>query len=259
MPFADLTEVRIHYSLAGPDSAPVLVFSNSLGADLSMWDAQTSAFENNFRVLRYDTRGHGRSSVPPGPYNVATLGRDFLALLDSLALDRVYFCGLSLGGQTAQWLGLNASSRFHKLILCNTAAKIGTDEIWNTRIATVLRDGTESVAPGVIGRWFTAGYRAAHPEEADRAQRMLEATSAEGYVACCAAVRDFDSRASVAQIRLPVLVIAGAQDPSTSPEDGRFLASQIPNAQFAELDAAHLSNIEQSEKFNQELADFLQS
>ena len=138
MPFADLSDVRIHYSLTGAEAGPTLVFSNSLGANFSMWDPQLPALSKKFRILRYDTRGHGHSSSAPGPYSIELLANDVLHLLDALQFERVYFCGLSMGGQTGIWLGLNAASRLHKLVLCNTGAKIGTIDGWNTRIETVL-------------------------------------------------------------------------------------------------------------------------
>ena len=182
MSFVELNGVRIHYELAGPENAPVLVFSNSLGTDLSMWDAQMPEVTKKFRVLRYDKRGHGQSSAPAGLYTIEQLGSDALALLDFLRLDKVHFCGLSIGGQTGMWLGLNAAERLNKLILCNTAAKIGTPEIWNPRIEAVRKGGTKVVAAAVIERWFTAGFRAKERDEVARIQRVHENADTVGYV-----------------------------------------------------------------------------
>lgn len=259
MPFAQLSDVRMHYDLSGPAGAETVVFSNSLGATLSMWEPQVRAFSGKFRVLRYDTRGHGQSSVTPGPYRIERLARDVLALLDSLKLDRVYFCGLSMGGQTGMWLARNAPQHFHKLILCNTAAKIGTPETWNPRIEAVRAGGMKSISSAVMERWFTAGFRANSPETVSAIQRTFESHNPEGYVANCAAIRDFDARESIAGIKLPTLVIAGAHDPATTPAEGRFLAERIAGARYVELDAAHLSNIEAHERFNSELGAFLQT
>jgi 3-oxoadipate enol-lactonase len=259
MPFADLPDARIHYTLTGPTAAPVIVFSNSLGATLSMWDLQAAAFSDRFRVLGYDTRGHGESSVSPGPYSIEQLGKDVLGLLDSLRLDRVHFCGLSMGGQIGQWLGLNAAARLGKLVLCNTGAKIGNDENWNARIETVRAKGMKEVAPAVVARWFTPSYKERHPEVVATALRALESNSPYGYAACCAAVRDFDTRDSISRLRAPALVITGVHDSATPPAQGRFLAEKIPAAHYAELNAAHLSNIEDCDQFNRELADFLAS
>jgi 3-oxoadipate enol-lactonase len=259
MPFAQLEDARIHYDVAGPLGAPALVFSNSLGATLSMWDPQMPAFEKQFRVLRYDTRGHGQSSVTPGPYTIERLGHDVLALLDTLKLDRVFFCGLSMGGQTGMWLALNAADRFHKLVLCNTAAKIGTPDVWNTRIEGVRKGGMKSISSAVMERWFSADYRTKSPDVVASTKLMLEGTNPDGYIANCAAIRDFDAREAVAAINVPTLVIAGAHDAATTPADGRYLAGHIAGARYVELNAAHLSNIETSDRFNTELSAFLLS
>jgi 3-oxoadipate enol-lactonase len=259
MPFAQLKDVRIHYGLGGPASAPVLVFSNSLGETFEMWDPQMPVFEKQFRVLRYDTRGHGRSSVTPGPYTIEQLARDVVALLDQLQLDRVYFCGLSMGGQTGMWLALNAADRFHKLVLCNTAAKIGTPEIWNPRIEAVRKGGMKSISTAVMERWFSAEYRAKSADVVASTKLTFEASNPDGYVANCAAIRDFDAREVVAAISVPTLVIAGTHDAATTPAEGRYLADRIASARYVELNAAHLSNIENRDGFNAELGAFLLS
>ncbi|MGC1485399.1 MAG: 3-oxoadipate enol-lactonase [Candidatus Acidiferrum sp.] len=259
MSFAQFEDVRIHYDLAGPAGAPVLVFSNSLGENFSMWDSQTPALSKQFRVLRYDTRGHGQSSVTPGPYSIEQLAHDVLGLLDKLCFDRVYFCGLSMGGQTGMWLALNAPTRLRKLILCNTAAKIGTPEMWNPRIETVLKGGMKSISTAVIERWFSAAYRAKSPSVVASTKLMLESADPSGYIANCAAVRDFDTRETLDAIRVPTLVIAGTHDAATTPADGRYLADHIPGARYSELNAAHLSNIEACDRFDSELLGFLNS
>ncbi|GAC1629995.1 MAG: 3-oxoadipate enol-lactonase [Candidatus Acidiferrum sp.] len=259
MPFADLNHVRIHYSLTGPESAPILVFSNSLGANLSMWEPQLPTLASKFRVLRYDTRGHGQSSVTPGPFTIELLANDVLHLLDALHLDRVHFCGLSMGGQTGMWLGIHAPNRLHKLILCNTGAKIGTPDSWKTRIDAVLAGGTKDVSSAIITRWFTGTFISKHPEVATHAKAMIDACAALGYTANCAAVRDYDSRAGLSSISVPTLVIAGTHDLATPAADGRFLADHIPAARFVELPAAHLSNIECAEQFSAAVEKFLLS
>jgi 3-oxoadipate enol-lactonase len=259
MPFAQMEDARIYYDLAGPASAQVLVFSNSLGETLSMWDPQVPAFQKQFRVLRYDTRGHGQSSVTPGPYTIEQLARDVLALLDELHLDRVNFCGLSMGGQTGMWLALNAANRFRKLVLCNTAAKIGSPEMWNPRIEAVRKGGMKSISTAVMERWFSAEYRAKSPDVVASTKLIFEGANPEGYVANCAAIRDFDARESIAAIRVPTLVIAGTRDAATTPAEGRYLADHIAGARYVELNAAHLSNIENHDRFNTELSTFLLS
>ena len=257
MPFADLSDVCIHYSLTGPESAPVLVFSNSLGANFSMWDPQLPSFGSHYRLLRYDTRGHGQSSAAPGPYSIEILASDVLHLLDALNISRAHFCGLSMGGQTGIWLGIHAPQRLHKLILCNTGAKIGSAESWNTRIDAVLSRGMADVSATVISRWFTPAFIAAQPELVASTKAIIESANPLGYTACCAAVRDFDAREQLSSISMPTLVIAGDQDQSTPPADGQFIAKNIPGARFALLSAAHLSNIEAAERFTSTVANFL--
>jgi 3-oxoadipate enol-lactonase len=259
MPILESGEARIHYVLEGQSGTPVVAFSNSLGANYSMWDPQAREFHKKFRVLRYDTRGHGQSSSTPGPYSIEQLAKDVVALLDALDLDRVHFCGLSMGGMIGMWLGINEPKRLNKLVLCNTGAKIGTLEAWNTRIEAVRKNGMKSIAPAVVERWFTSAFRQKSPATISNTLKMIEEADADGYAACCAAIRDCDYREQVAAIRTPTLVISGAHDPATPPADGRFLAQQIPGARYVELNAAHLSNIEDQDHFNKELVAFLNS
>jgi 3-oxoadipate enol-lactonase len=259
MPILKSGEARIHYLLEGQSGSPVLMFSNSLGANYSMWDAQAREFHKKFRLLRYDTRGHGQSSATAGPYSIEQLAKDVVALLDHLDLDRVYFCGLSMGGMIGMWLAVNAPERLNQLVLCNTGAKIGTLDAWNARIEAVRKNGMKSIAPAVVERWFTPAFRQKSPEIISNTLKMIEEANPDGYSACCAAIRDCDYREQVTAIRTPTLVISGAHDPATPPADGRFLSQQIPGARYAELNAAHLSNIEAQDHFNQDLAAFLNS
>ena len=259
MPILKSGEALIHYALEGQGGAPVLVFSNSLGANYSMWDPQAGAFQKEFRILRYDTRGHGQSNSTPGPYSIEQLAKDVIALLDSLELNRVHFCGLSMGGMIGMWLGVNAPERVERLVLCNTGAKIGTTEIWKARIEAVQKNGMASLAPAIIERWFTPAFRQKAPETMARIRNMIEEANVDGYIACCAAVRDFDCREQLGNIRTPTLVIAGAHDTATPPADGRFIGQKIPGARYAEMEAAHLSNIEAQNQFNKELTAFLNS
>jgi 3-oxoadipate enol-lactonase len=256
MPFVDVGELRTHYALTG-DKEPMLVFSNSLGADFSMWDPQMAELQERFRILRYDTRGHGQSSVTLGDHTIEQLGRDVLGLLDSLRLDRVHFCGLSMGGMIGMWLAIHAPNRLHRLVLSSTAARIGTQEMWNARIATVHKDGMKTVAAAVVERWFTPEFRASSPEKIARAQQMLEKTPPEGYAACCAAIRDMDQRETVAQIKVPTLVIYGGSDPVTPASEAQFLTDRIRGAVKVELPAAHLSNVEQADAFTKAVSYFL--
>jgi 3-oxoadipate enol-lactonase len=257
MAFTEIGDVRIRYQWDGPENAPVVMLSNSLGTDLTMWDAQAAAWSKRFRVLRYDTRGHGQTSVTPGPYSMQQLGCDVVALIEALGVERVHFCGLSMGGQTGMWLGGNAPARLDKLVLCNTSAKIGTPEIWGARIDAVKKSGMKDFAPTVIERWFTAEFRQKEPAKVAAVQKLLEDTNPDGYIANCEAVRDFDYRERVDKIAVPTLVIAGSADPATPAADGQFIAKHIAGAQFVELHAAHLSNIEDEARFTKEVGDFL--
>jgi 3-oxoadipate enol-lactonase len=259
MSFADLPNVRLHYALSGPPAAPALILSNSLGTNFSMWDAQAPAFEKQFRLLRYDMRGHGQSSAPPAPYSAPDLARDILSLANSLSIPRFHFCGLSIGGMIGMSLALQAPDRLQKLVLCNTAPTIGTLEFWNTRIQTVQSKGMKEVASAVTARWFTPGFQQSSPEKVASAICVLESLDPQGYVGGCTAVRDFNFRERVSQIRTPTLVISGTHDPAATTTDGRFLAEQIPGARYTELNTSHLSNIEAPAQFNDAVLSFLNS
>ncbi|MFM8466084.1 MAG: 3-oxoadipate enol-lactonase [Oxalobacteraceae bacterium] len=257
MPFLDTGTGKLYYEIDGPDNAPVLVLSNSLGTTLAMWLPQLPALTAQFRVLRYDTRGHGQSEVTTGPYHMAQLGRDVVSLLDGLNIPAAHFCGLSMGGMTGIWLGVHAPSRIQRLVLCNTSAAIGVPEVWNTRIAAVNQGGMDSIIDAVLERWFTADFLAHAPAQVERVRQMLSHTSAEGYVANCAAVRDMDQRAELSRITAPTLVIGGKHDKATPPEHGELIARAISGATYVELNAAHLSNWEAAQAFTQQLLSFL--
>jgi 3-oxoadipate enol-lactonase len=259
MPFVEVGGTRIYYVIEGPDGASVLAFSNSLGANCSMWDLQARELRKKFRILRYDTRGHGQTSALPGPYSMEQLGKDVLALLDELHLGRVHFCGLSMGGMIGMWLGIHAPGRVNKLVLCNTGAKIGTEESWRSRIEAVQKGGMKSIASGVMERWFTPAFRRKEPATVARIQKILEGTNPEGYISCCAAIRDYDCREQLEKIGAPTLIITGAHDPATPAADGRFIVAHIRGAKYQELDAAHLSNIEDQDRFTLKLVGFLNS
>ncbi len=259
MPLAKLQDAQIHYEWSGTENAPTLLFCNSLGTTWRMWDPQITGFSKHFRLLRYDTRGFGESSVTPGPYSIAQLSWDVVHLLDALALDRVHFCGLSMGGMTGMFLGANAPKRFHKIVLCNTAVRFGTPETWNARINAVREGGMKVVASTVIERWLTPAYRASHPAETSVALEMLESANPEGYIANCVAVRDADLSETLIEVQVPALVLAGSYDPGATPADGQFLAGRIPGARYAEVAAAHLSNIEARDEFNRTVLEFLQA
>ena len=222
-----------------------------------MWDAVLPHFIDRFRVLCYDTRGHGASSVPAGPYAIAYLGGDVLELLDALGIRRANFCGLSMGGMIGMWLGINAPERIERLILANTGARIGTERLWNDRIDTVRQGGVAAIADLILERWFTARFRQDSPQTMATVRSMIVTTSRDGYVNCCAAIRDEDLTESVDHIEVPSLILTGAWDPATPPSDGRILEEKIPHADYVELATSHLSAIEDPVGFSGAVLNFL--
>jgi 3-oxoadipate enol-lactonase len=257
MPYAELAKVKLFYTMEGDESKPVLVLSNSLGTSMDMWRPQLERFAKHFRVLRYDTRGHGRSEVVPGPYTIAQLGDDVIALLDHLNIERAHFCGLSMGGIIGMWLGVHYPNRLDRLILSNTAAYIGPPENWTNRVQAVQKSGLASIASAVVARWLTPEFAASHPAIAAELLTMLNLTPAAGYTAACTAVRDADLRNDVKHIAAPTLIISGTFDVPTPPSDGRYLQKEIPGAHYVELAAAHLSNQEQVTPFTNAVLTFL--
>ncbi len=252
--------LTLRYRLDGTAGAPALVFSNSLGTDLRMWNAQVEALGDAFRVVRYDTRGHGGSGVPAGPATLERLGRDLLALLDHLELPRAHLCGLSLGGLTAQWLATQHPGRVGRLVLSNTAARIGSVESWGARIAAVESGGMQAIAEAVLARFFSPAFRAGHPETVATYGAMLRAIAPAGYTACCAALRDADLRPALGGIAAPTLVIVGSLDEATPPAQAEELQQAIGGSELALLEGvAHLANVEAPGPFSALLRRFLLS
>ena len=257
MPIAHSQQTDIFYTTDGASNLPSLVFSNSLGTDHRMWQAQADALSPFFHVIRYDTRGHGQSGNGAKPCRMADLGQDVLAVLDALGIDKAHFCGLSMGGVTGQWLGLHAPDRIEKLIIANTAAKIGSSDGWLSRAASVRADGLGLVADGAGARWFTPAFTEQYPAKADRLVAGLRAGNAEGYASCCEALADADFRKEAYAIPNKTLIIAGLHDPVTTAADAEFLQQQIAAARLTLLPASHMSNIEAGAAFTQALLDFL--
>lgn len=250
--------VRMAYRVDGADDAPPLVLVNSLGMDARMWEPQMEALSARFRVVRYDSRGHGQSDAPPGSYTLDGLSLDLIALLDALHIDRADVCGLSLGGMVAQWVAIYQPDRVGHIVLSNTAARIGSVESWTERIESVRYGGIGAIRDAVIGRFLSERFRHAHPDEAQRITAILEATSPEGYIATCEALRDADLRAEIGRITAPVLVLGSVHDVSTPPEQARELQQAIAGSHLVILeDAAHLANVEQPEIFTAHLLSFL--
>ena len=260
-----LNGATLHFRCDGDRRRPTVVLSNSLGTDLSMWDAQAAVLATRFHVVRYDTRGHGGSlgnpvgkpGAPPGPYTIAQLGSDVLALLDHLDVKRAHVVGLSMGGVIGQWLGTHAPGRLHKLVLANTASRIGTPDGWHARAAAVRAEGMVDIAASAPGRWFTPEFVARQPVVVGTMQKTLRALSAEGYAACCEALAVADLRPDIGRICAPTLVIAGAHDPVTTVADAQALAAAIGGATVVTLPASHLSNVEAPDRFTDAVATFL--
>jgi 3-oxoadipate enol-lactonase len=257
MPQFERDGVEFNVTLDGPENKPPLMLSNSLGTNLHMWDWQIPELTKHFRVIRYDSRGHGQSGAPDGPYSIDELGRDALAIMDALELEQVHWMGLSKGGMIGQWLLTHAPERIGRAVLANTGSHMPPPDLWNQRIRTALDKGMEELTPGVIERWFTPEFRAREPETVQKIVRMLHTTPAHGYAGSCSAIRDMDQRESIRSVTNPVLVVVGSRDPATPPEMGKRIADTIRGARIVTLDAAHLSNIEQAEAFNQAVIDFL--
>jgi 3-oxoadipate enol-lactonase len=248
--------VNLAYRLDGPDDAPGIVLSHALGADHHMWDALTAALAGEYRVIRYDARGHGASDAPDEDYSIERLGMDVVGLLDAVGQTRAAYCGLSLGGMVGQWLGARAGGRLTRLVLANTSAYAGPD-IWAPRVELARAKGMAPLVEGTLERWFTPSFHARSPEAVDTVRSVLRATSNVGYAGSAAAIRDMDLRPLGPLISVSTLVICGAHDLATPPERARLLADSIPDARLVELDAAHLSNVEQPDAFEAALRHFL--
>lgn len=258
MPHIDANGARLYYELEGDGDKPVLILSNSLGTNLHMWDGQMAAFKEHFQVLRYDSRGHGKSEAGPGPYTIEQLGRDVLDLAAKLNIEKFRYCGLSKGGNVGQWLGVNAPEKLEKLVLCNTASWFGPPDLWQARITQVRGNGMGDIVDNVIERWFSQSYIQSKNPEIERIAEMLRTTPAEGYAACCEALRDVDLRDDIKSIQTPTFIIAGEVDPATDVSKAEYIHSQIKGSHLEVIPGvAHLSNVEKPEVFTRHVLDFL--
>jgi 3-oxoadipate enol-lactonase len=241
--------MTLAYRLEGEEAAPVLVLCGSLGTTWEVWDAQLPAL-TGFRSLRLDHPGHGRAPAPEGQVSVEALADDVVRILDELEVERVSFCGLSLGGLVGMRLALAAPDRLDRLVLACTSASFGPPEPWRKRAALVRWQGTAAVAATVLERWFTEGFRRDQPATVARYRAMLESIGSAGYAACCEAVGAWDARELLHGIAAPTLVVCGADDPASGPDQGTYLAERIPDARLVVVDdAAHLASVEQPERF----------
>lgn len=251
MPVFNHKDVTLNYAIFGDRHNPALLFSNSLGTNNQMWQPQIVALQNEYFIICYDTRGHGQSSAPKGPYSLNELGQDVIDLLDHLHIDKAFFCGISMGGMTGQWLAIHHPDRFHHLMLCNTAAKIGNKDAWTERAQLVREQGLDPIAATAASRWFTEGFINSHPKVVETLSEALAAGSSEGYASCCEALSTADTRQQLQDIDVAITVLAGLDDPVTTVEDAQYMVERIPNATLATIHASHISNIEQPELFNQ--------
>ncbi|MBT0729208.1 3-oxoadipate enol-lactonase [Rosenbergiella nectarea] len=249
--------MELEYRLDGPDNAPVLVLSNSLGTLWNLWDGQFSEWSKHFRVLRYQTRGHGGSPTGEAPFTLAQLGQDVVGLLDHLNIARAHFCGISLGGLTGLWLNRYASSRFDRLVVANTAARIGQRDAWLVRAAQVREQGLTALAANAASRWFTDEYVQQRPGIVENYTDQLQQLSPQGYAACCEALAYADLRNELEEMSRPLLVIAGEHDPVTTVEDAQRIVSHCAQSHLVTLPASHLSNVECSVPFCQHVLNFL--
>jgi len=255
--YVEAQGARIHYRIDGPDNGPPVLLSNALGTTLDMWSAQVEQLQSRFRLIRYDTRGHGRSSSPGGEYSLEELGEDAMHVLDAAGVEDAHMCGLSLGGLTAMWLAVFQPLRVRALVVADTAARIGTTERWIERAEKARVEGMSAIADLTMNNWFTAAYREREPATVARFQRMVAACNPDGYIGCCSALRDADVRDVITRVRASTLVIAGNHDPSTPVADAELIVDRIPDATLLTFDAAHLANVEAAESFTRHLETFL--
>lgn len=256
----EIDGINVSYTLEGPDSAPVVILSHSLSTNFGMWDARLAALADKYRVLRYDTRGHGGTDVPDGAYTLDRLAEDARQLLAALGVERTHFVGLSMGGMIGQTLALKHPELFLSLTLCDTSSRVPPEAapLWQDRIETAKRDGMEALVPTTMERWFSAAFMASQTAEADRIRDMIRNTPVAGYVGCCQAISRLDLTDSLPGLDVPTLIIVGEDDPGTPVAASEAMHEKIGGSELVVLESAlHLSNIEQPENFNTALTDFL--
>ena len=259
MPFAEVNGTTLHFRFDGPGQGPVVMLSNALASDLTMWEFQVPALvETGYRVLRYDSRGHGHSAVPEGPYTIEMLTADAISLMDALGLEKVHFCGLSKGGMIGQMLGTQYGDRLISLTLSSTSAYMAPKEIWDERIETVQKGGMTVVVDATIDRWFTKAGQANLASSVEKVRRVILNTPVEGFCACCAAIRDMDQRETIRTVSTPTLVMVGEHDSGTPVAAAEHIHQGITSSALMIIpDAAHFVQMEQSSMFNHALLEFI--
>ncbi len=257
MAIAEINGTTINYQVDGPDDAPALLMSNSLGTNFRMWDSQVDDFTNSYKMIRYDSRGHGKSGAPDGAYSMEILASDALGLLDHLGVDKAHYCGLSKGGMIGQWMAAHTPERFHRMVFANTSSYMPSGATsWEDRVNTVTSGGMNAIVDMVVKIWFTEKFRDADPATVAAVRDMIMTTPPEGYCGCCWAIAGMDNRETNKTVKIPVLIIIGEHDVATPPDHGKAIADAIPGAQTAILNGAHLSNIEDTAGFNKAVLKF---
>lgn len=258
MPTIRANDADFNYSLEGPSDAPTVSLSNSLMSNYQMWDAQMPVLTEKYRVLRYDTRGHGQSEVTPGPYSIELLVDDVYALHQTLGISKTHFVGLSMGGMTGQLLAVKYPDLLQSVTLCDTASHMPPASMWEDRINTAQSEGMSGVVEGTLARWFTPAMHESDPDEIARIGDMIRGTSVDGFCACCEAIKNMNQTSVLSGIKLPTMIIVGEEDAGTTPDMSRIIQAEIAGSSLVILpQAAHLSNIEQANAFNKTLLDFL--
>ena len=250
--------ITINYQFDGPDSAPCLVFSNSLATSLAMWDEQAAALRDSFRILRYDQRGHGGTDAPAGRYAYDTLLADALGLLDALSIKKAHFAGLSMGGATALGLAERHPDRFDRIIVCDSPCQSTpqSSQQWEERIVVARRQGIEALVEPTVSRWVPPEILANNPPHVDKIRAMIRATPVDGFIGCAAALADHDYASAVATVKRPVLFLGGEKDAATAPM--RKLSEKLPSSRFVGLaGAGHISNMDRPAEFTRAIRDFL--
>jgi len=251
-------DAQLHYEHTLRPGAPALLLINSLGTHLGMWDDQFEALSSRYELIRYDVRGHGKSTAgSQAQVTLDQLANDAFAVLDACGVARAHVCGVSLGGMTAMQIARQSPDRVLKLVLSNTSTYMPTREVWQSRIDTALKDGLEPIVGGTMERWFTPEFRASSPDKVARVREMFVATDPKGYAACCAAIRDMDLREKIGSITAKTMVIAGLRDPGTTLEHAEHIHRKIAESKLVTLDTAHMSNIERAEEYTKVLQEFL--
>ena len=259
MPLASINRTQINYCFDGPEEGPVVLFSNSLAANLTMWDLQIPALtEAGYRVFRYDSRGHGQSAVAEGPYSIAMLTSDVVGLMDAFGLDKVHFCGLSLGGMVGQMLGAMHGDRLISLTLCSTTAYVALKEAWDERIESAQKNGMHAAVDATVDRWLTRAGQERLPDQVEKIRHMIVNTIVDGYCASGVAIQKMDLRETIRNISVPTLLMVGEHDPSTPVAASEFIHERIASSELRIIpDAAHFLNVEQEGIFNDALLEFL--